>query len=932
MHGFIQFPIIIAITLFSALSIFINSNNLAGLIGETNSIESQVNSLRFPSDIEYALSKYDDKKDELYKSSLRTAWENAAKAKQASAEIKKIVSSTGFSLINNVPKLSIDLSIYDREPEIRAYFDEAVQNAYQTLNGLVNLLESDKRELDLFGADNANFSRSQIFDELSDSLSYLDYEIIDYGSGTSIEADPCDLEAIKYKTACIIRKVKFSKTLQANDAIFVYNQIVGYPGPSLLNDYFGYHSNLTSLMLQMRNDYNDSVSDFNQKISALEEKLGGLDAEKIYLVKQDITDTITSQAEGTLSITAGRGSSLSEKFNSFKGELEQLSLEKDLAERLFAQKQDDYLFLSAESTRRLNSELSELLSLTDSLRNGLISLRDKAKTVYNELLQKNEQRKTTQLYLSALELGNRAEGKTMGESISDYSAAINYLLFIQNSDQNALALDSSFNYLSKVVKSLDGFGIDVSYEQDQLSRLTQIDDKSLYPSVYLATQELVSKLESKADFGLRKLYDLRDKITAYFADYNSFLEDPSISQKLDRDKIDGYEKYFDGSLSSDELSNLDELYTKYYEIEKYLRQKFNSIASGYLSGFIDYSYDFLESPRCLNFTRARILLSVKNPTSVTFSNVTLSKKLDIATDLENPIFFTISSIQPGEIKYKEFQANILYNCSENRSDANFTVNQTQIDKRFFELNNRLVQFCLLKDCSGIKKLYKEAYSKNNITIIEEALSDEITAYLAQFKGKDVKSRLDRIDGLLKEFNKAVDSDVGFEYNTTLVFSSTDYSQANSDYKSLKSIYNLLTPISFSSKSPDNQFEELVGRFSPQDITDFLDNTASLEDYLNVSLDSMKIVAKTALLSAKENIMKSKQGSDYLKKALTAYNNGNYNKAVLFAGLVPNQRTEETDFTYLIYIALAGILSLFCIFLIRRPKEEKKVMRHLLHAT
>jgi hypothetical protein len=186
--------------------------------------------------------------------------------------------------------------------------------------------------------------------------------------------------------------------------------------------------------------------------------------------------------------------------------------------------------------------------------------------------------------------------------------------------------------------------------------------------------------------------------------------------------------------------------------------------------------------------------------------------------------------------------------------------------------------------------------------------------------------------MLTDFNKAVDSKVGFDHNISLVYSVSDYSQASSQYGQLKSIYALLSPISFSSKSTDDRFDELVNRFSPGDITDFFDNTIALEGYLNSSIDSIRNEAKSSLLLAKQNFDENKQGYDYLKKALDSYNKGNYNRAILFASRVPDEKIENQDFTYLIYLALAIVLALFCIFLIRKPKQERKVMRRLLRAT
>ena len=924
MRGSILLPIALAFSIIlPSFSLLLNANNLPGLIDAGKTLSSQVNALRVPFDIDYAVSKYADEKGYL-EEKLRSAWESAAKAREASSDIQKILSGAKLSWNKGEPKIEIDLNINNREAEARGYFESAVKDSYFVLQGLVDLLDSDLRELDLLGADNLNFSKSQVFYELSEFLDDINSETGRYSYVARIEANPCSLADMKHRTICIIRQMGFLQKPSAEQAVSIFNQIIGYPGPSLLEDYFEYHKNLSSITIQMQNDYEDSADVFDQRVSEVREKLAELKGEKIFLVNQDVMNTITGQSGSSVLLAPGQGSSLSEKFVYLSKELEVVMIGKGDAERTLGQKQDDYLFIATEKIRELDFLLSELLSSAGSLQNSLVELRDRAKGAYGRLLQENAGKKTASLYLAALGLGEKSKN-SLGEEIVDYSKAINYLSFVQSPD-SVLTLDSDFEYLKRVLKSLDGFGLDVSYEKEQYDRLIKINDERLYSQVYFSIQELISKLRAKSDFGIRKVYALRDKIAAYFADYHAFLAEPGISGKLDGKKIDGLEKDFENSLTFDELSNLDALYKKYQETYLYLGSEFNSIASDYLSGFVSYSYDF-ESPVCQNLSKVHILVGVKNPSSVTFSHVSLSKKLNLTTDLENPVLFYVDSIGPGEIKYREYSANAFYNCS---NDVSLASNRTQIEKKFFDMSNRMVQLCLFKECSKLKKVYKEAYSKSNTTLIEDALSEEIESFLSNFTAKDVKKRLERIDGLLSEFDKAVDSRVDFEHNVSLVYSVNDYSQASSERKKLKSVYDMLSPISFSSKSSADRFDELVGRFSPSDIIDFFDNVLALDNYLNSSLDSIRNEAKSSLLLAKQNFDSSKQGYDNLKKAMEYYNKGNYNRAILLASLVPNDRTEQADFTYLIYLALAIALSLFCMFLIRKPKRERKIVRRLLH--
>jgi hypothetical protein len=913
--------------IFPNFSLLINANNLSGLLDSVNGFSAQVSGLLVPYDIEYAVSKYTDE-DSLYEDTLKSAWEDAAKAKEAVKDLAKFATGIRIETKGNSTSLGIDETFFSRDSEVKGYLSSAVKNAYTVLQQLVDLIDSDKRALDALGADNPNFTRSQVFDEASRFLDTLNAETGNWPHPAQIEADPCTLDGLKYRTICTIRQMKYSQ-LDVRASVALFNKIIGYPSQSLLEGYFDYHKNLTAVMAQMKNDYMEAVREYDEKTASLSGKFKSLKSQDIGIVTQEMVDTITTQA-GELAAEAGRGEPLAEKFNNFNEESAGISREKISMDAGFAQKQDDYLFLSTEGIRDLNFRLNELLDSTDSLAASLSSMQNKAAAAYSHLLLGNEQKKTTAFYISALRLGDDAAEESPGKSIRDYSKAITQLLYVQSSDLKVLNVDLQLDYLAKALVSLGKFGIDVSYETKQLNRLAQITDESLYPSVYLSAEDLLYKLNGKAGAGLEKLHRLRETITAYFADYHSFLEDAAVSQELDRDKIDEYETFFESSLASDELTNLGELYGKYYEIEGYLRLQFNSIASKYLTKFITVSYDYLEQPICNASVRAKVLLSVKNPTSVTFSNITLSQNLTFATDIASPFIFRIPIIGPGEIAYKEFPANVWNNCS-NATPA--LTNRTAIEKRFFDASNRISQLCLFEDCSKLKRVYTDAYEKSDIAAVEDAVSAKVQEFLQNFTGKETKRKLDSAGLLLGQFNKAVDAKVDFEYNASLTYSEEDYLSTNSDYKKLKKMYDVLSPASFASAGSPSQFDEFVSKFSPGDVIDFFDNLDSLGDYLNSSLEKMKNDAKTALLSAKDNYQNSKAGYDSLKKAMDSYNGGSYNKAIILAGLVPEERRAGgSDFIYLLYAGIATALALFCIFLIRKPKEEKKVVRRLLRAT
>jgi len=65
--------------------------------------------------------------------------------------------------------------------------------------------------------------------------------------------------------------------------------------------------------------------------------------------------------------------------------------------------------------------------------------------------------------------------------------------------------------------------------------------------------------------------------------------------------------------------------------------------------------------------------------------------------------------------------------------------------------------------------------------------------------------------------------------------------------------------------------------------------------------------------------------------MEAYNKGSYNKAIIFSSMISGS-SGGTDLTFLAYLLLAIVLALFCIFIIRKPKQEKRIIRRLLRAT
>jgi len=914
----------------ASFAYWINLKDIPGLTNAANELAFQVSGLRAPENIDYTLSRYSDEKDRIYKETLKSAWQNALKAKEAAADIKRIAAGARLDIKNNQPVLNIDVSISTREQEVNSYLSGALTDSYLSLQNLLNLLDSDKRELDLFGADNANFSKSQIYLELRRFIDSVNSEIDGYNRATVIEANPCSLTGILYKTICIIRQMSINQKPDTTQAVSIFNDIIGYPGPSLLEDYFSYHLNLTALMLEMRNTHEDAERAFDDRTSETEEKIAALKDEKVFLINSDAMNKITGRLKSSITLAEGRGESLSGKFIFFVEGLAEINHKKQLVDRILEQKQDDYLFLATDELKELNSELVRSSHSLDSLAKNMKDLVEEAKKLYNKLLLENDGSKTTALYLTALDTGKKAESRNaLGDSLLDYIRAIGYLSEVHRSTADILNLDSDFKHLHDVLNSLSAFGIDVSYEAEQYNRLVQIGDPALRDDVYLSVQGLDSKLRAKADFGLEKLYSSRERLARYFADYHVFLQEPSVSQKLDRAKIDGMEKDFDGSLTFDELSNLNILYSKYYDMEKYLETTFNSLANDYLRDFISVKYDFLE-PVCGNLSKARVLISVRNPTSVKFSGVTVTKKLNLIGNLENPLVFKINTISPGEIFFKEYTANLFYNCSDNTT---VLANRTLLEKRFIEANNRIVQLCIFTECSELKRAYKTAYNALEIDDIEALVYSETQDFLKNYTGKETKKKLETVNLLLASFEKAVATDVNFEFNASLAYSKNDYLLASSNYKKLQKMYDALSPISFSSKEPADQFNELVTRFSPSDVADFFDSLDSLDRYLNTSLGAVQNEAKTALLSAKQGFMESRRGQDSLKKATDAYNGGSYNKAILFAGQVPREKQAQGfDFTILLYGGIAAVLIAFCLFFIRKPKEEKKVMRRLLRAT
>ncbi len=926
MRGFFFLPIVFAGVLASfGIYLAISANDLSGLLGSANSLASQIGSLRVPSDIGYVVSKYSDEKDSLYSGHLRLAWESAAKAQAISADIQRMAAGAKLITVDNKTVLSVDFSIASREAEARAYFDAAVKEAYLTLEGLINLLDSDEDALDLLGADNPNFTKSQVFSALYGLLDDLDAEIGRYDYTAKIEVSPCFLTGLKYETVCIIRQMGFTQRPAPEQAVDIFNRIIGYPGYSLLEGYFRYHLNLSSLMAEMLNDYDDSLRLYGQKVSEAEGKIDALKKDGILLIDSSTMNSVTGNTGSRLSVAAGDGEPLSESFLRYMGRLEEMKANVYIAERLFEQGQDDYLFLSTEKVRQLNFELSELSSSLDSAKESAAALLEKSHSLYHGLLEANEKEKTSALYLSALSMGQHAESQNTGAAIADYSRAITGLMFVQESNSSALNVDISLGYLSKTLASLEDFGVDVSYEKEQYKRLVKLDESSLYPETYASVQAMLSNLYNKVGFGLREIYEMRERLALYFADYHMFLQEPVLSDKLDKARIDRMEKYFENSLTFDELSNIGELFSKYRDMALYLEEQFNRLSSEYLSKLVTFSYDFPSNATCSELSPAKLLVSVRNPSSVIFRNATVSKRLPVMGDTDS-VVFRIDAIGPGEIAYKEYSVSLWYNCSRE-----IASNRTQVEKRFFDANNVMVKLCLFRDCSGLKKTYKEAYSALDIAGLEGALSEEIASFLADFGGKSAKKELDKIDALLKDFGKAVDSSVDFSHNVSLAFSEADHSRASSEYRRLKSVYDLISPVSLSSNSAADKFERLLAKFSPSDIADFSDSILALSDYLNSSIDVVRSEAKASLALAKKSFDETGYGLGYLKKGMDAYNKGNYNKAILLSSRV-SETAGGTDLTYIAYLFLAMVLALFCVFLIRKPKEERRIIRRLMRAT
>jgi len=444
-------------------------------------------------------------------------------------------------------------------------------------------------------------------------------------------------------------------------SIQLFNSIVGDKG--VLYNYHSLHEEILKAISSMHDEYKNKIMYFDDTIDEIKDQMNFFENERIDLIDQNIMDKIEQIKEVSIKIE-----SFTSQLSDISKKIKHAEIEKSRAGEIYGSKKEDYIFLAIQKIDKQNLILSDIVEQVQNMRKGIDALEDMSKRVYEELLDKNKNSITRSFYVEAVKLGLEASsGNKKGEKIEKYARAIEYLRLVSEGKSKV-----DFDYVDKVLDSLEKIGIDVSYEKNLIKNLKQINEPLLLDESSIRLNQILEKLNEKSKDFKDKVLDLRSEALSYLKASYEFIDNPALNYEINSDKIKEFELRYETSLSKDLVSNFPELYDTYNDIINYIKPKIEALSSKYLQDNSKVKYFFLEVPSCNKAIKTDIMILVKNPLSVTLEEIFISKEISIPMEetynldvLDNKIFFSINKLEPNKIYQRKLSGKTIpLRCSD----------------------------------------------------------------------------------------------------------------------------------------------------------------------------------------------------------------------------------------------------------------------------
>jgi hypothetical protein len=947
----------------AALSVFVLAANLFGLHTASSEILSVIESLETPFDLGGAMQKYGAGRSDFYTPHLKSAWDNAIKAKEKARNMYSKSMSASFSSgsKNKMSELIVDFAMYSDEKEAKALFDAAVKSSYLAFRSMIGLIEHDAADLDSLGADNLNYTgaagqRYRAARDLVTTLTaygstsedeFQKYEVGCYDVGSLSNLN------IKQLSMCALRRIQSDNGDDAHFSAETFNFILGYSRNSLLKYYSALHQNLTDAAAEMEEEHDAADRLFDDNNEILSEAASELKDEEAALVENRHVNTINSALTDGLEIAASASGSPSEQFRRITDFSSRAGSIKSTAERVYSAKADDWLFLSTKQLGEGAAQLSEFISMAETLSSGMTQLRQKGQEAFEKLLAETDDEFYSGVFYShALQLKQEAlQARTDGKAIVAWADAIEYLRVVRGHDDGS---DVLFR-IGEIIKELKALGYDVSAEEltyEGLKNRAKIVDE--LPRVVPIAQDLWNKLDVIAEPVLKEIERSRQEAGALLSTAEAFM---SAGISLDTRAVSQHSQKYEDSLSLEPSLHMSELLGTYRGIINYLKPVLDSAAGKYLSLNAVLKTYFEETPVCDEWVSAQMLFEVTNDAPVAFENIVVSKKLDLPITNASGfvsggvVSFPIDLILPEETKAANFTALVLpLRCPEPNASvheeevktekktatverSNVSVYSTkagqnetytkaaataqvQYEKLKLELKSQILRVCLFADCNELLDRYEKCGDDCDSLApdVEEAAASVLNGFAAYGE------TLDSLTESLADLKRAVDTTVSVNYSLDLVYTESDYNRAKDEQKRLKTVGKLVDSLLVSTDNSTDKLERMMKSFSPRDLQKYGDDIVSLANLINDSISALEQSASSAVGAAK-----NQSSGDLLFKAQQAYNEGYYNRAIIYAsgasGSAVESLKKQGGGLPLHYFAMAALLCGFTVFILKKPKPK-----------
>ncbi len=464
------------------------------------------NKLEVPQSIQGKLNEHsiNEETDEYMKKSWENAYDARAKAK-ASQRIYNNWLDKGWEYFKEIASLGILETKVDKverlHRETREHYMTSLWSSKQLYKEIITDLHLTKLKLERIGADNYTGPAKQSYKKTIEMLNRLNKS-----KEYSYEKD--DIASI---LAEISREIKIAERISPE----LYN-LINSPYNSLVSKYSVFKELTERNILRMNKTLQKNREEHRRLLSQLEEEI-------IYLDNQDadkVDEEVFESFEGEIKHSELTGSPKRELRELIRIK-ENVKIQSKRAERIYENKENNYLSRSIKKYRRINNELKKGLETALNTKKRLKEIKQNYKRQID--IEKGDLKKSllTEYRKEIKEKEERSRNQeTIGKQINSLQDTLRYIKTIKELEEKDLApikqrISREINKVNKYIE----LGYQLEDKKLKLEKLKEIRDPILLPNIQRTLNEIketiiirVSPLEERIRLKEEKANDLLNSI------------------------------------------------------------------------------------------------------------------------------------------------------------------------------------------------------------------------------------------------------------------------------------------------------------------------------------------------------------------------------------------------------------------------------------